>query len=130
MVAIGLRGRSKSIVAKFISLSVLALATAGLASAEPGDGPLIATTCSYDQLVSALNVEAPQLASALASHPDAQAKLQELIALPVDQRKQRVKAVLDRNPDWRSSIEQKRNTPEGQQKVAVMARVAETCHYY
>jgi hemophore-related protein len=113
-----------------VGLTALALAAVPQAVAEPGDGPLISTTCSYAQLESALKAQAPNLAAELASRPAAQAKLVELIALPVDQRKQRLQEVLDRNPQWRSEIEEKRNTPEGQEKVAMLARIAETCHDY
>jgi hemophore-related protein len=111
-------------------LTALALTTASHAVAEPGDGPLISTTCSYAQLESALKVQAPNLADELASRPAAQAKLAEFIAMPVDQRKQQLQDTLDRNPQWRSTIEEKRNTPEGQEKIAMLARIAETCHDY
>ena len=100
------------------------------ASALPLDGPVIETTCSYEQLAAALQVQAPQASARLAEHPGAQAKLRVLIALPVDQRKERVNGFLDRNPDVRAKIENKRNTPEGQQKVATLARIADTCHDY
>jgi len=113
-----------------LGLTALVLAAAPQAAAEPGDGPLISTTCSYAQLESALKVQAPNLADELATRPTAQAKLAEFIALPVDQRKQRLQDVLDRNPQWRSTIEEKRNTPEGQEKIAMLARIAETCHDY
>lgn len=101
-----------------------------VASAEPGDGPLIETTCSYAQLEAALQVEAPEASARLAERPAAQAKLQELVALPVDQRRARLQQFFDRNPDVRAKIEEKRNTPEGQQKVQTLARVADTCHNY
>jgi hemophore-related protein len=109
------------------------LATASfspVASAEPGSGPLIETTCSYAQLEAALQVEAPDASARLVEHPDAQTKLQELVALPVDQRKQRLQEFLDRNPDVRAKIDERRATPEGQQKVQMLARIAETCHNY
>ena len=101
-----------------------------IASADPGDGPLIETTCSYPQLMAALQVEAPQTSARLAAHPDAQAKLQDLLALPVDERKQRVRQFLDRNPDVQAKIDEKRNTPEGQEKMQKAAAVAATCHNY
>lgn len=117
-------------VALLTSAAVAALAMPVVASAEPGDGPLISTTCSYAQLDAAIKVEAPKLAGELAQRPAAVAKLQEFVALPVDQRKQRVQDVLNRNPEWRKTIEEKRNTPEGQNKVAMLARIADTCHRY
>jgi hemophore-related protein len=105
------------------------LMTAGPASAQPS-GPLIETTCSYAQLEAALQVEAPEASARLADRPDAQAKIQELLGLPVDERRQRMQSFMDRNPDVASMIRQKRNTPEGQNKVAKMQRIADTCHNY
>jgi hemophore-related protein len=126
---------SSSSVTVAVTLGVLLTAgllspAAWVASAQPGDGPLIETTCSYAQLEAALQVEAPEASARLAERPDAQAKLQELVALPVDQRRQRLQQFLDRNPDVRAKIEQKRNTPEGQRKVQMLARIADTCHNY
>lgn len=119
---------------QFAAIAICGVVTAvplsATASAVPLDGPLIETTCTYEQLAAALQVQAPQASSRLAEHPDAQAKLRALIALPVDQRKARVNGFLDRNPDVRAKIDEKRNTPEGQQKVAMLARVADTCHDY
>lgn len=109
---------------------VTAVSLSAPASALPLDGPLIETTCSYEQLAAALQVQAPQASARLAEHPDAQAKLRALIALPIDQRKERINGFLDRNPDVRARVEEKRNTPEGQQKVATLAHIADTCHDY
>jgi hemophore-related protein len=114
----------------FGGLVAAATLSAGIASAAPGDGPLIQTTCSYAQIYGALKVEAPELAAALDQNPQAQTKLQNFIALPVDQRKQRLQQRLDENPQWRTTIEQKQNTPEGQQKIQMLARIAATCHNY
>lgn len=110
--------------------AAVSMSGAGIASAEPGAGPLIETTCSYGQLMAALQVEAPEASARLAQRPDAQAKLQEFVALPVDQRKQRVQGFLNRNPDVRAKIDERRNTPEGQEKVQILAGIAATCHNY
>lgn len=110
--------------------AAVSMSGAGIASAEPGTGPLIETTCSYGQLMAALQVEAPEASARLAQRPDAQAKLQEFVALPVDQRKQRVQGFLNRNPDVRAKIDERRNTPEGQAKVQMLAGIAATCHNY
>lgn len=91
---------------------------------------MIETTCSYAQLEAALQVEAPEASARLAERPDAQAKLQGLIALPIDQRKQRLQQFLDRNPDVRAKLDEKRGTPEGQEKIQMLARIADTCHNY
>jgi len=111
-------------------LLTLPLTVAGAASAQPFNGPLIETTCSYAQLEAALQVEAPEASARLAERPEAQARLQELVALPVDRRKERVQQFLDRNPDVRARIDEKRNTPEGQEKVQMLTRVGDTCHNY
>jgi hemophore-related protein len=111
-------------------LTAVSVGGAGIASADPGDGPLIETTCSYPQLMAALQVEAPEASARLAEHPEAQAKLQQFVALPVDQRKQRLQAFLDRNPDVRAKIDQKRATQEGQTKMQMLAGLAATCHNY
>lgn len=121
---------SLSKIAICATLLVVPISAAGTASAQSLDGPLIETTCSYAQLQAALQVEAPQASARLAERPGAQAKLQELVALPVDQRKQRVQRFLERNPDVATMIEQRRNTPEGQEKLQLAARVAETCQRY
>jgi hemophore-related protein len=110
--------------------AVSLLSSAGIASAEPGDGPLIQTTCSYAQIVAALRVEAPDLAARLDQRPDAQAKLQSFIALPVDQRKQRLQERLAANPEWRAKIDEKSGTPEGQEKIQMLGRIADSCHGY
>lgn len=118
------------IVAGIGVFAAVSMSGAGIASAEPGAGPLIETTCSYAQLMAALQVEAPEASARLARRPDAQAKLQEFVALPVDQRKQRVQGFLDRNPDVRAKIDERRSTAEGQGKVQMLARLAATCHNY
>jgi hemophore-related protein len=113
-----------------IAVAVAVSFVPGVASALPLDGPLISTTCSYSQLVAALAVEAPELSDRLAQNPDAQGKLQKFVALPVEQRKSAIRAVLARNPQWESIIDEKRNTQQGQDKVAMLARVAGTCHNF
>ncbi len=110
--------------------AAVSLMAAAAASAQPG-GPLIETTCNYAQIEAALQVEAPEASARLAGHPDAQAKVQQLLGLPIDERKQRVQSFLiDRNPDVAAKIEEKRNSPEGQDKLQKMQRVAVDRHNY
>ena len=73
--------------------AAVSLMAAAAASAQPG-GPLIETTCNYAQIEAALQVEAPEASARLAGHPDAQAKVQQLLGLPIDERKQRVQSFL------------------------------------
>lgn len=116
------------ITAPFV-IAVAVLVPVTIAQAEP-TGPLIETTCSYEQLDAAVRVEMPQLAAKLEQNPNAQRKVRDFLALSADQRKQRVQEMLDRNPDWQSTIDEKRNTPEGQDKIAKLNRIADTCHGY
>lgn len=109
-------------------IALMGLST-GVAAAKPLD-PVINTTCNYDQIVAALRVEAPELASVLDANPEAQAKLHELVALSPDQRRQRIDQRLAANPDWRTTLDQKRATPQGQEKEKMLLRVARTCHNY
>jgi len=118
-----------SIMAVCAAAAVL-IAPAGVAAAEPVGAPLVETTCSYEQLSAAVRVEAPKLADLLSERPNAQTKVREFLALPVSQRKQRIQGVLDRNPEWQREIDEKRNTAEGQDKIAKMQRIADTCHGY
>lgn len=111
-------------------VTAAALAVAPAASALPLDGPLIETSCSYSQIEAALQAEAPQAAERLAGNPMAQSRVQELLALPVDQRRQRIQEFLDRNPDVASMAEERRSSPQGQQVMAQMQRVAQTCPNY
>jgi len=107
---------------------VLMMSTAGigLASAQPDLSPLINTTCSYPQIAAALNAQAPDLAQQLNDHPQAQAKLKQFLAMPIDQRQQMVQQVLAAHPQWQGTIDQQAGTSEGQQ----IMQVANTCHNY
>ncbi|MCF6390606.1 hemophore-related protein [Mycobacterium sp. MBM] len=115
--------------AGFTALAATTFGLAPVAAAEPS-GKLIETTCSYAQVDAALQAEAPQLADRLHSRPEAQAKVQELLALPVPERRERVQGFLDRNPDVQAAVQKRKNTPQGQETVAKLNRVAETCHNY
>lgn len=113
----------------FAAITGIAFGLAPVAASEPA-GKLIETTCSYEQVDAALQAEAPQMADRLHSRPEAQSKVQELLALPVPERRERIQGFLDRNPDIRSAVQKRKSTPEGQETVAKLNRVAETCNDY
>lgn len=117
------------VLAGLAAVNGIAFALAPVAASEPA-GKLIETTCSYAQVDAALQVEAPQMADRLQQRPEAQSKVQELLALPVPERRERVQGFLDRNPDVRASVETRKSTPQGQETLAKLNRVAETCHNY
>ena len=114
-----------------LSLTRLAVVVAGLAlpltagasvaSADPDLGPVINTTCTYSQVVSALNAQTPAAAAQLNSSPSAQAAL---------------RGFLDSSPDQRQQIlqELEGKYPQTQQYIPLYAgfavQVATTCNNY
>lgn len=107
--------------------TALSLSTgARSASADSIYEPLVDTTCSYEQVVAALNAEAPDLASMLGTYPQAQTKLRQFLALPTDQREQKIQQGLAANPQ----LQAKSGTPEGQQRIQQVTQVANSCQNY
>jgi hemophore-related protein len=60
---------------------------AGTASAEPDLTPLLNSTCTYDQVVAAMNQNDPELAATILNNPLAVGWLNSLIAAGPDQRR-------------------------------------------
>lgn len=60
-------------------LAVSLVAGAGLASASPDLGPAVNSTCSYPQLVSALNEQGPEAAAVFNQNPALQLGLQQFV---------------------------------------------------
>jgi len=67
-------------------LALSLLAGAGIASADPGVDSAINTTCSYPQVVAALNAQSPAAAARFNASPMAQSWLQNFLASPPPQR--------------------------------------------
>jgi len=103
---------------------------AGQASAEPIYAPLVDTTCSYAQVTTALQAEAPDLATLLGVYPQAQTKLRQFLALPPDQREAKIQQGLAANPEWQTKLDSKSSTPEGQEQIQQLTQVANTCQNY
>jgi hemophore-related protein len=112
------------------ALAFGAAIVAPIAAAAPDLSPLVNTTCSYNQVVAALNVQAPDLASELSQYPPAQARLQKFLAAPVDVRQQMVQQALAAHPQWQDAAQEKAGTPKGQQAQSVLLAVAGTCGNY
>jgi hemophore-related protein len=100
----------------------------GTAAADPNSvlAPLVNTTCSYAQITAALNVEAPDLSSLLNGRPQAQSRLKQFLALPVDQRQQRIDQQLAANPQAQAMINAKLGSSEAQEVM----QVVNTCSNY
>jgi hemophore-related protein len=82
MIKLPLTGLAAAVVGLALSSTVVA----GVASADPDLGPLVNTTCSYPQVMAALNAQNPAAAAEFNSSPVAQAYLNQFLASPPSQR--------------------------------------------
>jgi len=101
-------------------LALLLTAGARVASADPDLSPAFNTTCSYSQVVSALNAELPAAAAQLNASPTAQAAL---------------RGFLDSSPDQRRQIAEELESKPGaqpyvQQFGGYVVQIANTCNNY
>jgi hemophore-related protein len=69
-------------------LALSLTAGAGVASADPDLGPIVNTTCTYPQVMSALNAQNQTAAQYINSSPENQSGLRQFLASPHDQRLQ------------------------------------------
>jgi hemophore-related protein len=96
-------------------LALSLLAGAGIASADPLD-PAINTTCSYPQVVAALNAQSPAAAAKFNSSPMAQGWLRSFLASPPDQRAQ--------------MAQQAEGMPAAAQYVGLIGQIATSCNNF
>ncbi len=95
----------------------LALSTgAGIASAQPDTSSIVNSTCTYPQVMAALNAQNPGVAAELNSQPVAVGWLQNLVAAPPAQRQRMVNQV--------------QGLPALQPYMPVIYQVASTCSNY
>jgi hemophore-related protein len=88
----------------------------GVASADPDLGAMVNTTCSYPQVVSALNAQNPAAAGAFNASPRMQSGLRHFLSAPPDQREQ--------------MAQQMASTPANQQYLGLLQQVFNTCNNY
>lgn len=74
-------------------LALASTAGAGVASAAPDIGPMVNTTCTYDQAMRAVHAENPMAAQYLDQSPPNQQFLQQFMASTPDQRVNLLKAI-------------------------------------
>ena len=98
-------------------LALSLFAGAGIASADPDLGPAINTTCSYPQIVSALNAQSPAAAAQFNSSPIAQGWLQSFIASPP--------AVRARKAQQAEAM-----YPQSAQYLGLIDQIATSCNNY
>ena len=113
-------------VASGLMTTVVLSPAAGPASADPITTALATTTCNYAQITAALNAQAPDLATQLNGRPQMQARLQQFLAMPIDQRQQVIAQQQSANPQMAQAIARVLG-PQGQQE---MIQVANTCQNY
>jgi hemophore-related protein len=103
------------------TFSIAAAASAAVVSLSFGSGvanadPIIDTTCSYPQVLAALNSTNPTLAAKFTANPTAGAMLSNFLAAPPDQRQK--------------LADNFRQTTWGQKYFGAMAEVAGVCNNF
>jgi hemophore-related protein len=89
---------------------------AGVASADPDLGPIVNTTCSYPQVMAALNAQDPAAAAQFNASPLAQSTLRRFLAAP---------------PSGRMAMaQQAQSYPEAAQYFGLVQQVAATCNNF
>lgn len=94
-------------------LAVLLTAGVGIASAQPGVDSIVNTTCTYPQVIAALNAQSPALADQFESTPAATAYLRSLLAASPNER--------------RGMVAQLQGMPGAAQYTDVVVAVANSC---
>jgi hemophore-related protein len=96
--------------------ALLFTAQAVVASADPDLGPIVNTTCTYPQVMAALNAQNPAAAAEFNSSPIAQAYLHQFLASPPSQRLTMAQELAD--------------DPEAQEQLGLIQQVAAACNKY
>ena len=97
-------------------LALSLTAGAGVASADPDLDPIVNTTCSYPQVMAALNAQDPAAAAAFNESPTTQSFLRNFLASPPNQRLRMARQV--------------QGAPGAQRYIGVMQEVFSTCNNY
>jgi hemophore-related protein len=97
-------------------LALSLVAGAGIASADPAIDAAVATTCSYPQVVAALNAQSPAAAAQFNASPTAQGWLRSFLASPPPQRAQ--------------MAQQAEAMPRAAQYIGLIGQIAATCNNF
>jgi hemophore-related protein len=97
-------------------VAVALAAGSGIASASPDVNAIVNSTCTYPQVIAALNAQSPDAANKIETNPLATAWLQQLVAAPPEQR--------------RTMIAQYQNVPAVQEYSGVISGVTNTCNNF
>jgi len=112
MIKLSLIGPTVAVAGLALSLSI----GAGVASADPDLGPIVNTTCSYPQVIAALNAQDPAAAAQFNASPMAQSALRQFLGSPPSQRLQ--------------MAQQMESSPRAQQYLGAIQQIAATCNNY
>ena len=112
MVTVPLTRLAAAVAGLALSLTV----GAGVASADPDLGPIVNTTCSYPQVMAALNAQDPAAAAQINSSSLAQSALQRFLAAPPSERLEMAQRI--------------ESSPRAQQYFGLIQQVAATCNNY
>jgi|SRR5882724_2954557 len=107
--------RTKVVVAAAGAVLSLGFGT-GIASAQPDVSTVVNTTCSYDQVISALNAHSPGSAAEFTGNPVAVAWLHQFLGAPVGERTQ--------------MIQQVQSIPAAAPYTGLVLQVANSCNNY
>lgn len=88
----------------------------GVASAQPDFSAVVNTTCSYEQVMAALNAQQPELANQFNTSPMAQGMLRNFLAAPPAERQQ--------------TVNQLQTNPMAQQYFGTISSIANSCSRY
>ena len=99
-------------------LALVALAGAGIASADGLSEQAINTTCNYNQVHAALAQQNPTYASLLDSHPEAQSFLQDYLASPPAARRAKAQNAQATHPAQAGAF------------ISVVNNIAATCNNF
>ena len=108
--------RTRLVVTACAGLALSLSTAAGIASATPDASAIVNSTCTYPQVMAALNDQSPETANELNANPLAAGWLQGLVAAPPDQREQ--------------MIQQVQGFPSVQSYMPVIYQVANSCNRY
>jgi len=97
-------------------LALSLTAGAGVASSDPDLDPIVNTTCSYAQVMAALNAQNPLAAAAFDSSPEQEAGLRQFLAAPPDQRLQMARQI--------------KSAPQNQPYFGLIQQTFNTCNKY
>lgn len=90
--------------------------SSGIAAAQPDVSAVVNTTCTYDQVIAALNDHSPESAAEFTGSPVAVGWLHQFLGAPVSQRQE--------------MIQQVQRIPAAAPYTSLVMQIANTCNNY